>query len=489
MDLLNILNGYIWSMPQIVLLLGTGLLFTLAMKCTQIRMIPTMIKLLFSGKKSEHGLSSFQAFTLAIAGRVGVGNIAGVATAVCMGGPGSIFWMWVIAIIGSITTFVECSLSQLHKKVINGEYRGGWMYYIGDRFKFLGAFTAVLFAITMPFTQSSLHLNNIAVAVSNAFGTPKLAVGIAIAVILAAVIFGGAKRIGRVAELVVPVMAVGYIGVALVIIFAHITEVPDAFAAIVKGAFGKDQMIGAAMGSAMIWGTKRALFSSETGLTTATPSAASAEVSHPAKQGLVQTFSIYIDTLFVCTATGLMLVVSGCYNVQDGSGNMLYMGLGEAIEAGPVWVARAMETVMPWGSQFIAIAIFFFGFTSIMNHNYSTVSAVMYFFQKKNFPKWAEYLVHMCFIGGVIFGATMSLDASWALGDVLLGSATWINYIFLLASAGVAIKLLKDFEEQKRQGLDPVFDPDKFEGVRGFDFDMGIWRTIRDKYKSGDLKN
>ena len=489
MEFISTLNNYIWSMPQIVLLLGTGLLFTLTMKFAQIRMIPTMLKLLFSGKKSEHGLSSFQAFTLAIAGRVGVGNIAGVATAVCMGGPGAIFWMWVIAIVGSITTFVECSLSQLHKKVINDEYRGGWMYYCGDRFKFLGVFTAVLFAITMPFTQSSLHSNNIAVAMSNAFHVPKLAVGIAIAIILAAVIFGGAKRIGRVAELVVPVMAVGYIAVALIVIFAHLSEVPQAFVAIVKGAFGADQAIGAAMGSAMIWGTKRALFSSETGLTTATPSAASAEVSHPAKQGLVQTFSIYIDTLFVCTATGLMLVVSGCYNVQDESGHLLFTGLGKAIEAGPVWVSKAMETVMPWGSQFVAIAIFFFGFTSIMNHNYSTVSAVMYFFQKKTFPKWLEYIIHMCFIGGVILGSTMSLDASWLLGDLFLGTASWINYIFLLASAGVAIKLLKDFEEQRRQGLEPIFDPDKFKGVKGFDFDMSSWRTIRDKYKSGELKN
>ena len=211
-------------------------------------------------------LSSFQAFALAIAGRVGVGNIAGVATAVCMGGPGAIFWMWVIAIVGSATSFVECSLSQLHKRTINGEYRGDWMYYIGDHYKAIGTFAAVLFSVTMPFTQSSLHTNAISSAMHSAFGIPKIAVGIVVAAILALIVFGGAKRIGRVAELVVPFMSIGYILVSLIIILAHASEVPEGFRAIFTGAFGQDQVIGAAMGLAMIWGTKRAIFSSETGL-------------------------------------------------------------------------------------------------------------------------------------------------------------------------------------------------------------------------------
>lgn len=488
-NLVKATNGIIWSTPMLILCLLAGAVFTLVMGVPQLRHIPNMIKLLFSGKASEEGLSSFQAFTLAIAGRVGVGNIAGVATAICMGGPGAIFWMWVIAIVGSATSFVECSLSQLHKKTINGEYRGGWMFYIGDHCKWLGRFAAIIFSITMPFTQSSLHTNAIASATSAAFGVPKLAVGVTIAIILALIVLGGAKRIGRVAEFVVPFMSAGYIIVSLIIIFANPSAIPGAFKAIFLGAFGRDQVIGAAMGSAMIWGTKRAIFSSETGLTTATASAASANVSHPAKQGLVQAFSIYIDTLFVCTATGLMLVVSGCYNVQDESGKMIFMGLGKALEAGPIWVQQAMETVIPWGNQFVAIAIFFFGFTSIMNHNYSTISGVGYFFQEKGTPKWVVTAVNLCFIGGVLLGSMTTATFSWDLGDTFLGICVWINYIFLLLCTGVAMKLLKDFEQQQKNGIDPIFDPDRFEGSKGFNFDMSLWKDIRDGFKKGELKN
>lgn len=484
------MNSYLWSNGMLILCFGTGLIFTVLMGVPQIRMIPEMVKLLFNGKASEEGLSSFQAFTLAIAGRVGVGNIAGVATAVCMGGPGAIFWMWMVAIIGSATTFVECSLSQLHKTTVNGEYRGGWFYYIGNSFKGLGAFTAALFAVTMPLTQTSLHANNIAAACNNAFGIPKIAVGIIIAILLGLIVFGGAKRIGHAAETIVPVMATAYILVALIVIVVNFSKVPAAFGLIVSSAFGKSQLIGATMGSAIIWGTKRAIFSSETGLTTATPSAASANVSHPAKQGLVQSFSIYIDTLFVCTATGLMLVVSGAFNVQGADGKLIYMGLGDAIEAGPVWVSNAINTVMPIGAPFIAIAIFFFGFTSIMNHNYSTVSAISWFFKEGKMPKWAEYGIDILFLFGAVVGtAVTTLQLSWDIGDMFLGACTWINYIFLLMSAGVAAKLLKDYESQKKQGIEPVFDPDKFEGQKGFNFDINLWRTIRDRFNSGELKN
>ena len=489
-SLIGTANGYLWSNAMLILCFGSGLVFTIMMKVPQIRMIPEMVKLLFNGQSSNEGLSSFQAFTLAIAGRVGVGNIAGVATAVCMGGPGAIFWMWMVALIGSATSFVECSLSQLHKSTVNGEYRGGWFYYIGHKWGWLGAFTAALFAITMPLTQTSLHANNIAAAAANAFGVPKIAVGILIAVLLALIVFGGAKRIGHAAEMIVPVMATVYILVALLVIFLNADKIPSAFAMIVSSAFGKNQVIGAAMGSAMIWGTKRAIFSSETGMTTATPSAASANVSHPAKQGLVQAFSIYIDTLFVCTATGLMLVVSGMFNVQGADGQLIYTGLSDAIEAGPVWVSEAINTVLPIGAPFIAIAIFFFGFTSIMNHNYSTVSAISYFFKDGKMPKWAEYGIDVLFLIGAVFGTTVStLQLSWDIGDMFLGACTWINYLFLLLSGGVAAKLLKDYETQKKAGKDPVFDPDQFAGESGFDFDMSLWRSIRDRFNSGELKN
>lgn len=484
-------NTALWANPMLILALGTGIILTVAMKVPQIRMIPTMVKLLFNGKASDSGLSSFQAFTLAIAGRVGTGNIAGVATAVCMGGPGAIFWMWIIAIVGSATTFVECSMSQLHKKKIDGEYKGGWVFYIGDKFKILGAIAAILFIATLAFTQTGVHSNTISSAIANGFGVPKYVGGILIAIMLSLIVFGGAKRIGKAAELIVPFMSGIYIVAALVVLAFNYNAIPGAFATIFKGAFGADQVIGAAMGSAMIWGTKRAIFSSETGMATSTPSAASAEVSHPAKQGLVQAFSIYIDTLFVCTATGLMLVVTGSYNVLDADGNMLHMGLGKAIEAGPIWVQTALDTVLPFGSEFVAFAMFFFGFTTILNQTYSSAVSVGYFFQKQGTqPKLLTYAVYGVFIIGAIYGSFIPAANAWSLGDTGLGIIVWVNYLFLLGSMGVGFKLLKDFEEQKKSGIDPVFDPDKFANEKGFKhFDLGIWREIRDKYKNGELKS
>ena len=485
------INTALWSNPMLFLALGSGLLFTIVLGVPQIRMIPTMIKLLFNGKASDTGLSSFQAFTLAIAGRVGTGNIAGVATAICMGGPGALFWMWMIAIVGSATTFVECSLAQLHKKKVDGEYKGGWVYYIGDKWKVIGGICAIIFILTLAFTQTLVHSNAVSSAIQNAFGVPKLAGGILIAIVLALIIFGGAKRIGRVAEFVVPIMSGIYILVALIILVIHASELPAAFAAIFKGAFGADSMIGAAMGSAMIWGTKRAIFSSETGMATATPSAASAEVSHPAKQGLVQAFSVYIDTLFVCTATGLMLVVTNCYNVLNPAKETLFSGLVAGIEAGPIWVQKAMDTVLPFGSEFVAIAIFFFGFTTILNQTYSTAVSVSYFFQKSGHePKWLTRCVYAVFVLAAVYGAMVTASNAWDLGDTGLGIIVWINYFFLIFSLPVAAKLLKDFRDQQKLKLDPVFDPDKFANEKGFNhFSLDLWREIRDKYKSGDLKN
>lgn len=484
------INTALWSNPMLFLALGSGLIFTIALRFVQVRKLKSMVGLLFSGKASENGLSSFQAFTLAIAGRVGTGNIVGVATAICAGGPGALFWMWMIAIVGSATTFVECTLSQLHKKKVNGEYKGGWVYYIGDKWKAIGAICSVLFIATLAFTQTLVHSNAMSTALTNAFGVPPLVCGIVIAVALAAIVFGGVKVIGRVAEIVVPIMSVIYILVALIILAVNYQAIPAAFSLIFKSAFGADQIIGAAMGSAMIWGTKRAIFSSETGMATSTPSAASAEVSHPAKQGLVQAFSVYIDTLFVCTATGLMLIITGCYSVQGADGSFLFTGMG-TVGADATWVQAAVNTLLPFGSQFVAIALFFFAFTTILNQCYSTASSVSYFFVGKGRePAWVTKVCYGVFCLAAVYGSVIAANRAWDLGDTGLGLIVWINYLFLLLSMPVAVKLLRDFERQQKLGVDPVFDPDDFKGVKGFDhFDLSVWSEIRDKFKSGQLKN
>lgn len=487
-NLANTLNNYIWAMPLIYVCLGGGLIFTIALRFVQVRHIKDMVGLLFNGKKSETGLSSFQAFCMAIAGRVGTGNIAGVATAIFYGGPGALFWMWMVAILGAATTFIECTMAQLFKEKVNGQYRGGATYYISRFFKSdaLGYIFAVIAMISLALTQTGIHSNTIAESVVVAFGIPKWITGLVIAAALALIIFGGVKRIGAVAEKVVPFMAGIYIIVALIVLFLNISELPAVFKLVFTSAFGKDQVIGAAFGSAIIWGTKRAVFSSETGMSTATQAAATAEVSHPVKQGLVQGFSVYIDTLFVCTATGIMLLMTGSYNVTDGAGGLLAQNISADISAGAPWAQIALETHFSWGGAFIAIAMAFFGFTTIMNNYYSSETHLAFFWRNKEggMPKWAFFLIRMVVVVFTYIGAVISTGAIWNWSDTTLGIMTWVNMIAVACMLPLAMKLLKDFESQQKLGLDPVFDPDKF-NIPGTE----IWKEIRDKFKAGELKN
>ena len=487
-NLADTLNGYIWAMPLIYLCLGGGLIFTIALRGVQVRHLGDMTRLLFNGQKSQSGLSSFQAFCMAIAGRVGTGNIAGVATAIFYGGPGALFWMWMVAILGAATTFIECTMAQLFKEKVNNQYRGGATYYISKFFKSgaLGYIFSVVAMISLALTQTGIHSNTIAESVLAAFSIPKWITALVICVALAAIIFGGVKRIGAVAEKVVPVMAGIYIIVALIVLVLNISQVPAVFKLVFTSAFGKDQIIGAAFGSAVIWGTKRAVFSSETGMSTATQAAATAEVSHPVKQGLVQAFSVYIDTLFVCTATGIMLLMTGCYNVTDGAGGLLAQNVPTEVSAGAPWVQMALDTHFSWGSAFIAIAMTFFGFTTIMNNYYSSETHLAFFWHKKEggMPKWAFFMIRLIVVAFTFIGAIISTGAIWNWSDTTLGIMTWMNMIAVACMLPLAIKLLKDFESQQKLGLDPVFDPDKF-NIPGTE----LWREIRDKFKAGELKN
>lgn len=480
----DFLNGILWSTPLPILCLGAGLFFTFCLRGIQVRKVKEMVKLLFSGQASERGMSSFQAFTLAIAGRVGTGNIAGVATAIAMGGPGALFWMWMVAIFGAATSFVECTMAQLYKEEIDGEYRGGTAFYIarGLNIKFLGTFYAVVILIAEAVCLTGIQSNAISAAMENAFSIPKLASGIVIFILLGIIIFGGAKRLGRAAEIIVPFMAVIYCIVAILVIILNISKLPAVIVLIFSSAFGANAIFGGLLGSAVMWGVKRGVYSNEAGMGTATQSAAAAEVSHPAKQGLVQSFSVYIDTLFVCTATGFMMLMTDCYNVFGADGNMIVENLG-GVEAGPVWVQTAINTIVPFGAQFVAIALFFFAFTTLMNMYYNCETNLAYFF-KDGFPKSAQNVLRVIYLIFTFIGAVITADAVWAFGDVGTGSITWINVVCLLFLIKPAMALLKDYEEQKKQGLDPVFDPDKFEYKN-----TSLWKNVRDGFKKGNLKN
>lgn len=485
-QIVDTLNGILWSTPLPIVCLGGGVIFTIYLGFPQIRYVKDMVKMLFGSKSSDTGLSSFQAFCLAIAGRVGTGNIAGVATGICYGGPGALFWMWMVAIFGAATTFIECSMAQLYKEVVDGEYRGNAAYYFGKRFniKALGLVYGVIFIAAEAMTQNCLQANACAQALHTSFNVPVWVTAILMAALVAYITFGGSKRIGRFAELVVPVMAAAYIVVALIILIMNITAIPAALALIIKCAFNPGSVFGGALGSAIIWGTKRAVYSSETGMSTATPSAGSAEVSHPAKQGLVQSFSVYIDTLFVCTATGIIMILTNCFNVVGDSGEFLIENALVAGNASPgaPWVQAGIGSIFSWGPAFISIALVFFAFTTCMNQMYNCESTLTYFFNGST-PKWAVMSLRILFLAFVVIAGVMDSTTAWNFGDVGIGLITWCNMLMLFTCLPRAKALIQDYAEQKKAGKDPIFDPDKF----GWD-GTETWRGIRDKYMSGELK-
>lgn len=461
-EIVDFLNNYIWSNWLVGLCLATGLYFSIATRFLQIRKIGAMVSYLFSGKESENGLSSFQAFALAVSGRVGTGNIVGVATAIAMGGPGAVFWMWLIAFLGAGSAFAEATLAQIYKKEVDGQYRGGPAYYIE---KGLGIkWYAVLFALStivacgllLPTVQS----NSIGSAMENAFGVAPLYSGSIIVVLLSLIIFGGVHRIGHVAQLAVPIMAAGYILVALIIIGANIAHVPAVFGSIFRSAFGLEPALGGILGAAIQWGVKRGIYSNEAGQGTAPIAAATAEVDHPVKQGLVQAFSVYVDTWFVCTATALMILVTDSYNIFGADGVALVENL-PGTETGAAFTQNAVDTLLPgFGSAFVAIALLLFAFTTLLAYYYYTESNLVYLFKSGPARKRATQIVRILFLALTFYGTLKSAKTAWAMGDVGVGLMAWINLIAIILLSPTVFRCLKDFEKQHKAGKDPVFDPE-----------------------------
>ncbi|MFO1442576.1 alanine:cation symporter family protein [Bacillus sp. Bva_UNVM-123] len=464
------LNDILWSTPAIYACLGIGLFFSLLTRFLQVRHIKEMVTLMFQGKSSEAGVSSFQALSIALSGRVGTGNIAGTATAIAMGGPGAVFWMWAIAFIGAGSAYVESTLAQIYKVKKDGQYRGGPAYYIekGIGIKWFAVLFAISALLAMAVLMPGVQSNSIATGMENAFGINKAVTGFIIIFLLGLIIFGGVKRIASVAQITVPFMALGYMLVALIIIGLNISEVPAVISLIFKSAFGADAAFGGILGSAIAWGVKRGIYSNEAGQGTGAHAAGAAEVSHPAKQGLVQAFSVYIDTLFVCSATAFMILFTGMYNTVDekNNGAVLYEGLA-GVEAGPGYTQAAVETVLPgFGSGFVAISLFFFAFTTIMAYYYIAETNVAYLFRNS---KWPMFFLKLILLGATFYGAVKTAGLAWALGDVGLGLMVWLNLIAIVILTKPAVIALKDYEAQKKQGLDPVFNSTKL-GIKNAEY-------------------
>ncbi|MFJ7971867.1 alanine/glycine:cation symporter family protein [Psychrobacillus sp. NPDC096389] len=469
-DIVNWLVDQVWSIGLVIFVLGAGLFFTIVTRFVQLRYFKQMIKLIFEGKSSEAGISSFQAFCLALAGRVGIGNIAGVATAIAFGGPGAVFWMWVMAILGGASAFVESTLSQVYKSKIGNQYRGGTPYFIekGLNLRWFAVIMAVVVTLSYGILVPGIQANSIAVGFENVLGLNKNITGIVMVALLGIIIFGGVKRIASVADKVVPFMALGYVVVTFIVLFANISEVPKMFTLIFSSAFGVNEAFGGILGSAIAWGVRRAIFSSVAGVGEATYSSAAAEVTHPAKQGLVQAFSIYIDTIVVCTATAFMILVTGMYSVTPIGKEPLVQTMGN-IEPGPIYTQQAVETVFPgYGGLFVAIAIFFFAFTTLMAYYYIAETTLVYLDRKLK-AQWLKTALKLIFLAMVYIGSVKSAAFMWALGDLGFGSMAWLNMIAILLLAKPTLKVLKDFDVQMKAGKDPVFDPIKV-GIKGAEF-------------------
>ncbi|CAM4249064.1 alanine/glycine:cation symporter family protein [Vibrio agarivorans] len=478
-DIINLMNDLLWGSILVYLLVGVGIYFTVRLGFIQFRHFRHMFSVLRNSRKSDQaGISSFQALCTSLAARVGTGNMAGVAVALTVGGPGAIFWMWLIAMLGMATSFAESTLAQLYKtKDDDGNYRGGPAYYMekGLGMRWMGVLFSIFLIIAFGLVFNAVQANSIASAMNTAFGWDEMYVGIAVVALSAVVIFGGIKRIARTAELIVPVMALAYLLLAMFIMLTNLEKLPDVLMLIFKSAFGLQEAaaggLGYAIAQAMINGIKRGLFSNEAGMGSAPNAAASATPypPHPASQGYVQMLGVFMDTVVICSATVAIILMSG-----------EYLGTETAV-TGIELTQRALSAqVGEWGAIFVAVAIFFFAFTSIIA-NYSYAETNLIFLEHNH--KAGLGLFRIVVLGMVMFGALASLPVVWALADVSMGLMAIVNLVAILLLSGIVVKLAKDYNKQLAEGKVPTFDANEYPELRS-QLEDGIWDNTKEKQQS-----
>lgn len=485
-------NAIIWSDVLIFFLMAVGTYFSIRMRFFQLRLVKEMVRLLLGGKKSAAGISSFQALAVSLSGRVGTGNIAGVATAIFLGGPGAVFWMWLVAFLGASSAFIESTLAQIYKRTEKGQYRGGPAFYIekGFRNKKAGKIYAIVFAVATIIATGlllpSVQSNSIASAVNNAFAIDHTWTACFLVVMLGLIIFGGIRTIARVAEYVVPFMAIAYVLMAIVVVVINYDQLPDVFGLIFSSAFGLNATFGGLIGSTISMGVKRGVFSNEAGQGTGPHPAAAAEVPHPANQGLVQAFSVYIDTLFVCTATAFIILSTGMYNVK-GTGEELIVNNGvyymqdgvRHVDGSAIYTQAAVDKALSGRDQFdpdfkgvgsytVAIALFFFAFTTLMAYYYIAETNVAYLTRKRGGPL-LMLLLKVGILASVFVGCVKTAKLAWDLGDLGVGLMAWLNIIAIIILQKPALRALRDYEEQRKTVEKPVFDPEKL-GIENAEF-------------------
>ena len=460
-DLLTKLNDFMYTYVLIIMLAGVGIYFTVRTKGVQFRLVKDGIKSMMEKAKTddsgEKKVSSFQALMISTASRVGTGNIAGIATAIATGGPGAVFWMWVMALIGGASAFVESTLAQIYKVRQNGQYRGGPSYYmeraLGKRW--MGILFSILLILCFAYGFNGLQAYNMSSAleyyIPNYSETSgPMIVGLIIAATTALVIFGGTQRIGFFSSVIVPIMAGLYILLGLVTMIINITELPAVFALIFKNAFDVQAIMGGFAGSAVVIGIKRGLFSNEAGMGSAPNASASADVEHPVNQGLVQVISVFIDTILICSATAMMLFVSGVEGVS---------GVMDGI---PFVQAAVKANVGEWGIHFITFSIFAFAFSSVIGNYFYAESNILFI---KN-SKFLLFCFRITCVVVVFLGAQADFSLVWNLADVTMGFMAIVNIIAIFMLRKTALLALDNYEQLKKQGKKPVFN-EKSIGLSG----------------------
>ncbi len=455
------INGALWGYCVIYCLIGVGLYFTVRTLFVQLRLLPEMLRLLLERPKSEHRhhISSFQAFCVSTASRVGVGNIAGVATAIALGGPGAVFWMWTIAFIGAATCFAECTLGQIYKiRQEDGRFHGGPAYYIQNALglKWMASIFAVLISITFGLIYVSVQANTMVLSVESAFGVKKAITCAVVFVLSALVIFGGMRRIARVAEMIVPFMAGLYLLIALVVAVIHWCEIPEMFRLIYTEAFKPRAYISGGFISVLMLGIKRGLFSNEAGQGSIPNAAATAMVTHPVKQGLMQGFGVYLDTWIVCTATAVIVLLGGNW-VQDNPENVI-----KGIELAQLSLATTFGKWAPW---LLSVMVLFFAFSSIVG-NYSYAEVNITFFGGK--IKRNLFIFRVLLLGMIVWGSYAGLDLIWDSADLFMGLLCLVNLVAILILSPQVFAALNDYCRCIKEGKrDESFNPSVLPKQRG----------------------
>jgi AGCS family alanine or glycine:cation symporter len=461
--MIGTITDFLWSYVLIVMLVGMGLWFTVVSRFVQFRFFGLMFRSLTRGMHHDkRHVSSFQALVVSVAGRVGGGNIAGVAVAITLGGPGAVFWMWLIGLMGMATSFFECSLAQLYKRSEpDGTYRGGPAAYIshGLKLPWLAAVYSVLLLITFGFGFNSVQSYIVATSMEASFGIPTWVTGVTLSVLLGATIFGGIKRIAVVAEVVVPLMAVSYFLMALFVLVIEFDRVPEALGHIVRSALGLEEVVAGGFAAVVMQGVRRGLFSNEAGLGSAPNVAAVAYVPHPANQGMVQSLSVFIDTLIMCSCTATIILLSDAY--QPGAAGVNGVALTQAAVAGHVG---------SWGQGFISVALLLFSFSSIM-YNYYLGENSLNYFSEENQHLFNVFRVLVLAL--VAWGAMQNLGTVFVFADLTMALLGMVNLAALAMLAPICFRLLRDFERQRGEVDTPRLDPEDWKDL---DIDPSAWR-------------